>query len=194
MQEDFYIVLLSNSSQSYFPENKSTHFVTKLPKHINLQGDWAVALIDIHVPLNFQNVPKEEESRCMIYERINKYSQTSIIRTPVIRKPGYFEANIDPRPKTPVFVCIIRRKFTRIIRTKNFMKNPYKSLFLKFTPVIRRRYFHVYPCKSSCLKFTSAIRRKYLYKHNKIALIGGNVICIFGNSLVCYLQWPSTRA
>lgn len=73
MQEDFYIVLLSNSSQSYFPENKSTHFVTKLPKHINLQGDWAVALIDIHVPLNFQNVPKEEESRCMIYERINKY-------------------------------------------------------------------------------------------------------------------------
>lgn len=69
MQEDFHIALFSNSSFKYFPENKTTHFVTKLPKHINLQGRWAVGLLDIHIPLNFQNVGKEEEERRVIYSR-----------------------------------------------------------------------------------------------------------------------------
>lgn len=63
------MALFSNSSFNYFPENKSTHFVTKLPRHINLQGRWAVALLDIHIPLNFQNVSKEEENRCVTYAR-----------------------------------------------------------------------------------------------------------------------------
>lgn len=63
------MTLFSNSSFAYFPENKTTHFVTKLPKHVSLQGRWAVALLDIHIPLNFQNVPPNEESRRVSYNR-----------------------------------------------------------------------------------------------------------------------------
>lgn len=73
MQEDFYIALFSNSSFEYFPENKTTHFVTKLPKHINLQGRWAMALLDIHVPLNIQNVSKEDNDRYVTFGRTDDH-------------------------------------------------------------------------------------------------------------------------
>lgn len=69
MQEDFHVALFSNSSFKYFPENRTTHFVTKLPKRIDLEGRWGVALLDLHVPLNFQNVSKEVENRCVTYGR-----------------------------------------------------------------------------------------------------------------------------
>lgn len=67
MEDDFYMVLLSNSSTRYFPENKSTHFVTRLPRRVELTGQWVVSLIDIHVPLNLQNVSTDEKDRCMSY-------------------------------------------------------------------------------------------------------------------------------
>lgn len=69
MRDDFYIVLLSNSSMPYYPQNTTSHFITKLPQHINLTGEWAVALIDINFPLNFQNVSKNEENRRVTYGR-----------------------------------------------------------------------------------------------------------------------------
>ena len=59
MLEDFHVVLFSNSSFKYFPENKTNHFVTKLPKRVDLQGSWVVELLDIHILMNFQNVSKE---------------------------------------------------------------------------------------------------------------------------------------
>lgn len=61
--EDFYIVLLSNSSIKYYPENKTTHFVTKLPRHVELPGKWSVALMEIQIPLTFQHVPKSRDER-----------------------------------------------------------------------------------------------------------------------------------
>ena len=69
MRDEFYIVLLSNSSMRYYPDNTTTNFVTKLPQHVNLPGNWAVALVDIHFPLNFQNVSKAAENRCVKYSR-----------------------------------------------------------------------------------------------------------------------------
>ena len=69
MRDEFHIVLLSNSSMLYYPDNTTSHFVTKLPQHINLAGDWSVALVDIHVPLTFQNVPRNEEDRRVKYSR-----------------------------------------------------------------------------------------------------------------------------
>lgn len=69
MRDDFYIVLLSNSSMQYYPQNTTTHFITKLPQHVNLPGNWTVALVDIHFPLNFQNVSKAVDNRCVKYSR-----------------------------------------------------------------------------------------------------------------------------
>ena len=61
--EDFYIVLLSNSSMEYYPENKTTRFVTKLPRHVELPGKWFVALVEIQIPLTFQHVPGNRDQR-----------------------------------------------------------------------------------------------------------------------------------
>lgn len=71
MRDEFHIVLLSNSSMLYYPDNTTSHFVTKLPQHINLAGDWSVALVDIHVPLTFQNVSRNEEDRRVKFSRSN---------------------------------------------------------------------------------------------------------------------------
>ena len=40
----------------YYPENTTAHFVTKLPQHLNLQGEWVVGLTEIQIPLNFQHI------------------------------------------------------------------------------------------------------------------------------------------
>ena len=54
-EEDFYIKLLTNSSTKYYPENSTGHFIMKLPRHIELNGEWSVALVDIHIPLTFSS-------------------------------------------------------------------------------------------------------------------------------------------
>lgn len=59
MKDDFYMVLLSNSSFLYYPENKTARFITKLPQHMTFEGDWSVALTEIHIPLTFQNLSKK---------------------------------------------------------------------------------------------------------------------------------------
>ena len=61
--EDFYIVLLSNSSMQYYSENKTTRFTTKLPRHVELTGKWCVALAEIQIPLTFQHLPKNRDER-----------------------------------------------------------------------------------------------------------------------------------
>ena len=68
-EEDFYIVLLSNSSTKYYPKNFTGHFITKLPRHIELNGEWSVALVDIHIPLTFSTVSKLIEERRVRYSR-----------------------------------------------------------------------------------------------------------------------------
>jgi len=54
--EEFYIVLPSNSSMLYFPENKTTQFTTELPQRIDLHGRWEVALTEIQFPCSFLHI------------------------------------------------------------------------------------------------------------------------------------------
>lgn len=49
-EDQFYITLPSNSSMKYFPFNKTTNFTTQLPRPINLQGKWVMALVELHYP------------------------------------------------------------------------------------------------------------------------------------------------
>src|SRR5436190_6310218 len=58
--EKFYIVLPSNSSMLYFPENKTTQFTTELPRRIDLHGRWEVALTEIQFPCSFLHIRPEE--------------------------------------------------------------------------------------------------------------------------------------
>lgn len=54
--EEFYIILPSNSSMRYFPENKTTCFTTELPQRIDLSGRWEVALTEIQFPCSFLHI------------------------------------------------------------------------------------------------------------------------------------------
>lgn len=62
--EDFYLVLPSNSSMKYFPDNTTTHFTTQLSREIALSGQWAVGLSEIHIPCTMIHLqPDETEIR-----------------------------------------------------------------------------------------------------------------------------------
>lgn len=58
--DSFYLTLLSNSSTSYYPENTTAHFLTKLPKTIKLEGEWVVGLVEFHYPCTMFNVQEHE--------------------------------------------------------------------------------------------------------------------------------------
>lgn len=68
MSENFYLTLMSNSSLNYYPENKTSTFTVHLPQKIQLIGEWAVALAEIHYPYNFFNVTDGEN---YIYVELN---------------------------------------------------------------------------------------------------------------------------
>lgn len=58
MSDQFYLVLPSNSSMKYYPENTVTHYITQLPKPLKLPGEWVVALTEIQFPRTFFHVDK----------------------------------------------------------------------------------------------------------------------------------------
>lgn len=43
----FYVTLPSDSSLSYFSENKISHYVTQLPTTLDLKGEWEVGLVEL---------------------------------------------------------------------------------------------------------------------------------------------------
>ena len=55
----FYVTLPSDSSFKYFPTNKLTNYVTKLPQPIDLKGDWEVGLYEIQFPTTWYNITEE---------------------------------------------------------------------------------------------------------------------------------------
>jgi len=60
MASDFYLVLPSNASMHLHPNNTLTNFVTTLPRHVNLRGEWECGLAEINYPHNWFNVTKED--------------------------------------------------------------------------------------------------------------------------------------
>ena len=59
MESEFYITLPSNSSMQYFPDNKTSNFVTKLSRTLRLDGEWEVGLAEIDYPHTWYNNVKE---------------------------------------------------------------------------------------------------------------------------------------
>lgn len=58
--EDFYIVLPSNSSEVYYPDNTTTCFTTHMSREIRLTGEWLIGLSEIHIPCTVEHVQKSE--------------------------------------------------------------------------------------------------------------------------------------
>ena len=56
----FYLTLPSNSSQTFFPNNTTTHYLTKLPQTITLKEEYEVGINEIQIPVSWYNVDKNQ--------------------------------------------------------------------------------------------------------------------------------------
>lgn len=59
------MVLPSNSSMNYYPDNVTTRYTTRLPQCISLHGSWSVSLAEIHIPTTILHVPPDGERNFM---------------------------------------------------------------------------------------------------------------------------------
>lgn len=57
---DFSIVLPSNSSKKYFPNNTTTNYSTRLPREVELYGKWFVGISEIHIPCTTLHLRRED--------------------------------------------------------------------------------------------------------------------------------------
>ena len=55
----FYLTLPSNASTDIFPDNKTTGYCIKLPKTIDLEGDWEVGVYSIIYPNSWYTLEKK---------------------------------------------------------------------------------------------------------------------------------------
>jgi len=58
MVNQFYLTLPSNSSMDVFANNTAAQLITKLPDVLELDGEWEVALSEIHYPHAWYNIPQ----------------------------------------------------------------------------------------------------------------------------------------
>ena len=57
--EEFMITLPSNASMQFYPENKPSSYKVILPKLIEIEGEWEVAIVNIQYPFNWPNYTEE---------------------------------------------------------------------------------------------------------------------------------------
>ena len=62
MESEFYVTLPSNSSMQYFPDNKTSTFVTKRSRTPQLDGEWEVGLAEKDYPHTWYNICKGKNS------------------------------------------------------------------------------------------------------------------------------------
>ena len=87
MESEFYVTLPSNSSMRYFPDSKTSDFVTKLLRTLQLDGEWEEGLVEIDYPHTWYNTCQGKNS-VEIYE-LEKWAQEVSIPT------GYYKKVID---------------------------------------------------------------------------------------------------
>lgn len=59
-QDEFYMVLPSNSSLQFYPDNATTCYTTHLSRELRLSGDWQVGIAEIHIPCTIKHVQEDE--------------------------------------------------------------------------------------------------------------------------------------
>ena len=80
MENEFYVTLPSNSSMQYFPDNRTSNFLTKLSRTLQLDGEWEVAVAEKDYP----HAWREGNNSVEIYVLDQWGQQVSI-------QPGYYE-------------------------------------------------------------------------------------------------------
>lgn len=78
MEGNFYLVLPSNSSMLFYPDNATSCYTTHLAREIKLNGDWSVGLAEIHVPCTIMDVQESES----IFNYISTGSEQTSLHIP----------------------------------------------------------------------------------------------------------------
>ena len=92
--EIFNVMLPSNSSMQYFPDNKTSNFVTTLPRTLQLDGEWEGGQAEIVYLHTWYNICKGKNS-VEIYTPDNLYLVFKTIEYSI--QPVYYEKVQDVR-------------------------------------------------------------------------------------------------
>lgn len=92
MKDQFYLVLPSNSSMKYYPENTVTHYITQLPKTLKMPGEWVVALTEIQFPRTFLHLDESNNSN-RLAQPINARSSRQELITDKIKPKSKSDGN-----------------------------------------------------------------------------------------------------
>ena len=64
---DFYVTLPSNGSKDRFPKNRGNSYKNQLAKEIKLDGDWEVALTEVHYPHSWNTLDTISQLDILVY-------------------------------------------------------------------------------------------------------------------------------
>ena len=112
----FYLHLPSNSSLDKFPQNTLTEYQVSLPQTITLEGEWEVALTEIHFPHSWNNVQGNFLNRSFLRNREQR-GVWEVIMIP----PGHYSSIDD-------VITTINEVVTKKDRFKDAVKFSYDSL------------------------------------------------------------------
>ena len=73
----------------YFPDNTLTHYKTKLPETIDLEGQWEVGLLEIQYPHTWYNIKHDDA-----WFRVRNKSNLNLLDR-VILPAGYYQSIED---------------------------------------------------------------------------------------------------
>ena len=88
MESEFYVTLPSNNSMQYFPDNKTSNFVTKLSRTPQLDGEWEMGLAEIVYPHTWYNI-REGKNSVEIYAPDKFYLAFKTVQCSI--QPGYYK-------------------------------------------------------------------------------------------------------
>lgn len=60
MSHQFYVTLPSNSPSAFHQQNTISHYITQLPRTLDLEGEWEVGLAEILYPHSWNNIRKSK--------------------------------------------------------------------------------------------------------------------------------------
>lgn len=131
--KDFYMTLLSNSSLDYHPENKTGSFSNRLPRYINLDGDWEVALTEIHYPYTFFSIHEGENNieieKCVITKQyIDAFIKNkSVVKENKLKPPVKFKLTSGFYSEIKDIICALNDLILKQVGQPNFFRYDNKS-------------------------------------------------------------------
>ena len=88
MATDFYLTLPSNASMKMYPDNTLAHYITDLPRRIDLTGEWECGLAEIQYPHTWYNITDED-----VWFFLNEKNPTGLVPSMKLAS-GYYRGPV----------------------------------------------------------------------------------------------------